>query len=296
MEWTYANYNLVNYGICAGICLLSLIMVAAVFYGSKKGKKFVHDRVVGVSEDDVGEEKKDDEKPKEKRTCPCCPKSHCEKVLGFLFCLIGSFALALAGVLIFQACILANTRVAPDEACPDDYPMDCFIINPDASGHNSISDHASFRCYPLNKTQFPSHLSNATAQCFGWVISQQTTQDVLDQLGVCTGLLGLFSTLLALTICIDICCVGVTLAILFLLACVAGIILVAFFKVSFSPLTFAVLSLGIAIGLFGIFFHSIKYNMKKKREKNTSELQPMNAEQPRSRGPVVKTTMTSTNW
>ena len=215
--------------------------------------------------------------------------------MGFLFCLIGSFALALAGVLISQTCILANTRVALNEACPE-YSMDCFIINPATTGHNSISDYASFRCHPLNKTQFPSHLSNATAQCFGWVITEQTTKNILDQLGVCTGLLGLFSTLLAITVCIENRCLGLSLAILFLLSCVAGIVLVAFFKISFFPLTYAVLSLGIAIGVFGILFHSIMCEMKKKRETDRSESQRMNAGQPQTRGPIFKTAKPSTDW
>ena len=309
MAWTYANYNLVNYGICAGICAVSLVVVLAIFFTSKKGKKFVHDRIVGVSEDDLEKEEEDgngegkstkkDEREKEKdnRTCSCCPKTKGEICLGILFCLIGSFALALAGVLIFQTCILANNRVLFDEVCPE-YPMDCFIISSDTNGHNAISDTVSFQCQPLNKTQFPSHLTNATAQCFGWVASLQTTKNVLDQLGVCTGLLGLFSTLLAIIICLGGTCVELTLSILFLLGCIVGIFLVAYLKVSFSPLTYSVLSLGVAIGSFGVIFFIIMCIRKNRRGKTfPDEAKPMNrAASTNVQRPVVKTVNPQTVW
>jgi hypothetical protein len=147
--------------------------------------------------------------------------------IGVFFCFLGALALSITAVLIFQGCILANTRVLPNDNCPS-YPMDCFVLN--QTSYLPISQNASFQCDPTNKTQFPSNIPDASALCFGWVIRQQTTKNILNRLGVCTGLIGLFTTMLAIVVYLGKSIKTLVLCTILILCCGVTCILLLFFK------------------------------------------------------------------
>jgi len=168
--------------------------------------------------------------------------------------------LSVTAVLIFQGCFLSNTRLLPNDNCPE-YPMDCFVFNETKS--QPISDNITFHCDPKNKTQFPIGVSDPTAWCFGWIIQLQTTKNVLDQLGVCTGLLGLFSTFLAIIVYLGRSIKTLILCFICIGSCIAATILLVFFKWSYTPLTYAVLALVIGLGIFGLVLFCILPKKKK---------------------------------
>ena len=241
MEWTYTWYTVASYCIPIGVILIIMTVVFVAFYSSRKGKEFVQEKIVGVDLTKADEDDEDVENgTKNNKTEqghdavkdngaengevtiePCLSEKKSIQILSFLLCLIGIGTLAITVVLLFQGCALANTRVVANDNCPE-YPVDCFILN--KTGNNPISDHVSFRCDPLNTTQFPSNMTDTTAQCFGWIILEQTTKNVLDQLGVCTGLISLFTTLLAALIYLGRCIKTIVLSLLAILCCVGALI------------------------------------------------------------------------
>ena len=174
---------------------------------NEQREKIFQEHIVGIpivetdteTEDMKSQESDEDRK---RRRCSCCPKSNREKFFGILLCLIGSSALTVVGVVIFQNCILVNQMVTNynDESCPE-YIMDCFIINLDITKQESMNITVSFQCKPWDPPPFPSNQTNITAHCFRWG-PPQSKKDVLYRLGISTGLLGLFSTLLAMNFCL----------------------------------------------------------------------------------------------
>jgi hypothetical protein len=300
MEWTYSLYTGVIYGISIGLCVFVFIGVCGTFFSSKKGREFVIDRVIGVDPNKVEDEddatdadkknqkdtdnnnqkdvekdnQKDGDKDTEKDAAENNVKEKLSKtdkksvlVITTLFCFLAALTLSITAVLIFEGCFLASTRLLPNDNCPD-YPMDCFVF-PNATAHDPISDSATFHCDPSNTTQFPSNMSDATAWCFGWIIRLQTTKDILDQLGVCTGLIGLFTTLLAVVIYLGRSKKTLVLCSIFILCCIVAVILLVFYKWSFAPLTYAVLFLGMSLGSFGLLLFCII--PKHEKQKNSGQ-------------------------
>jgi hypothetical protein len=85
-------------------------------------------------------------------------------------------ASCIAGV---QGCLLANITVYPNGPCPHYGVMDCY-------GKNDTY----FNCTP--GTQTDSTLFTDSATCFRWIARDTTVNDVMTQVGVCTGLLHAF--------------------------------------------------------------------------------------------------------
>ncbi|CAF0881923.1 unnamed protein product [Adineta steineri] len=278
MEWTYSVYMGVTYGISCTLFVVISTGVAFIYSCSKTGKEFINKRVIGVDPPDVEDDENDDVKKKRmkiKEDVPSENKSDDDhdtngnKLIGGLFCILAVMTLSIAAALIFEGCFLANARLLPDDNCPD-YPMDCFVFNQIADPQ-PITQSASFRCLPTNKTQFPSGASNGIAVCFGWIIKLQTTKNILDQFGICTGLIGLFTTLLAIIIYLGKSIKTIVLSCIFIVASIVTIILLAVFKWSFAPLTYAVLVLGMTLGIFGVCLYFI---LPKPIDKNTNQPTP----------------------
>ncbi|UJR29754.1 hypothetical protein I4U23_017302 [Adineta vaga] len=300
MGWTYPAYVGCNIGISVGLILIILLVVLIIFYNSELGQKFVNERIIGIDppelEDDEEIKKKMKEIFKDEKSFPwnilprrCkCTRSDW---IGFLFCLLGTMTLSITAILIFQGCVLANARVIPDSDCPE-YPMDCFIFN-ETGTSSPINETVSFYCLPSNKTQFPSNLQDATGWCYGWIIRLQSTKKILDQLGVCSGLIGLFTTILAIIIYLGRTIKNLVLCSLIILSCLVTIILLPVFKWSFAPISFAVLSLGIALGAFGIFLYLIL--PKPKEEKVNEQNVPSDKTQTINKSDIAKPISISTN-
>ena len=294
MAWTYSDYRAANYCISLGLCVVTGFVVLIIYCTSDRGKKFVYERIVDADPKDAHEDEQSvaNETELTKRAV---------KIISVFFCIFAIVALSLTAVLIFQRCVLANTRILPSDPCPDNYPMDCFVFN--GTSRSPLSENVTFRCDPLNTTQFPVGLVNASASCFGWIFAYQSTENVLNQLGVCTGLLGLFTAMLALIIFLARSILSIILCSVFIACCVVAFILLLYYQWSLAFLTYAVLILGMLLGVFGIVLYFILRQASKRvgienitavnppqatRSTPSSVASPLSSTQPQTQAPHSK--------
>lgn len=282
MEWTYVTYTVSSYGITIGLVLVAIIGVFATFFSSKKGQEFVIERVIGVNPTKAHDDYSDydtrqhnvnknsldtNEYRSESEPKPVQINQRSLFYIGIFCCLLGGLILSITAVLMFQGCFLTSARLLPDDDCPD-YPVDCFVFG--HSGLTPITNNVSFVCKRLQTAQFPSNnISDATAWCYGWVIRLQSTKSVLDQLGVSIALIGFFTTMLAVIVYLGRCKKTIGLSIIFISSCGGLIIVLLVFKWSFAPLTYAILALGMGLGVFGLVLF---YILPKPEKKNDNEL------------------------
>lgn len=279
-----------SFGIPFVVGVIILILIFGIFFCSKKGKEFVSDKILGIELEKAEEEEDADESKhmsghsnevnnktnrrigeNNEKTTPV-PVNFPGKIPRLLitvsFCLLAVVSLSITAVVVFQGCILANQRILPEDDCPEK-PMDCFVFN--GSSYIPMTETKTFRCDPKNDTQFPSGLSNATAMCYGWVYLYQSTKEVLDQLGVCSGLIGLFTSLLAIIIYLGKSIKTCIISTLFIVCSSVAISLLVVFKWSLSLLTHAVLALGLALGTFGwILYCGLPKKKKSSKENKTN--------------------------
>jgi putative effector of murein hydrolase LrgA (UPF0299 family) len=117
-------------------------------------------------------------------------KSTHQSVQVFFLWFIGTTTLTLALMVLYEGCILASAGVYYGDDCPSD-PMTCFA----STENTSSSEVGIFECVPGNKTIFPGNTNNAW--CYGWVVKRQTVSSVINQIGICGGILGVIGMLFA---------------------------------------------------------------------------------------------------
>jgi len=268
MEWTYVTYTIANYGISIGLVLIAIIGVFATFFSSKKGEEFVIERVIGVNptkahsydqpnatQDNVKKDSLDANGNPSQSTQQSVPVNQKSIFyIGIICCLLGGLTLSITAVLMFQGCFLTSARLAPGDDCPD-YPVDCFIFG--SSALFPITDNVSFYCESSEKAEFSTNASDATAWCFGWIIGKQTTESLLDKLGVAIALIGFFTTMLAVIVYLGKCKKTIGISIMFIASCGGCMIILLVYKWSFAPLTYAILALGVGLGIFGFILFCI---------------------------------------
>ncbi|CAF1035773.1 unnamed protein product [Adineta steineri] len=108
-------------------------------------------------------------------------------------------------------------------------------------------------------------MNDATAQCYGWIINKQSTKSVLNQLGECTGIFGLFTTLVAILTYLGKSKLTIAISVTLFAICGAGFVLSIIFKLAYSLLNYAVLGLGILLGAYGMRLHGSLGELEKKR-------------------------------
>ncbi|CAF1102073.1 unnamed protein product [Adineta steineri] len=261
MEWTYLTYTIADYGISIGLILGCLIGVFVTFFSSKTGREFVTERVIGVNPTKAHDDY--DQFDLEQYNAEIYTKSH-QKFsnikqksifyIGIFCCLLGGMTLSITAVLMFQGCFLGNDRILPGDDCPE-FKSDCFQFG--ESALVPLTNNVSFVCRPSDKAEFTTNISDATAWCYGWIIAEQTTKSVLDQLGVAIALIGFFTTLLAAFIYLGRCKKTIGLSIVFIVTCSVAIIVLLVLKWTFAPLTYAILALGVLLGIFGLVLYAI---------------------------------------
>ncbi|CAF0773693.1 unnamed protein product [Adineta steineri] len=261
MEWTYSAYAGVNAAIAIILVIITSIVVTLSYCCSDKGQELINEIVIGVKPPKVEDDQDEDASSKKKRRYLW--KKFKNSII-ITFCLVAIAILTTAGGLIFEGCLLANARLLPNDNCPD-YPMDCFVFNQKADTE-PITQDPTFRCAPSNTAQFPSGNSDGVAVCFGWIIKLQSTKNILDQFGICTGVIGLFTTLLAIIIFLGESIITFVLGFLLLATSITFLCLVPSLSWSVAPITYAIIALGIIAGVFGIQLYLIL--PKPKDEKN----------------------------
>jgi hypothetical protein len=89
-------------------------------------------------------------------------------------------------VVFFDGLILIVVSVDPNGRCPDEGPYDCYDHSPDRTYYN---------CSSSDQNVDPS-LGRVT--CYRWFKQDITTHDVLDQIGLCGGLMAAFGVFVIL--------------------------------------------------------------------------------------------------
>ncbi|CAF1254984.1 unnamed protein product, partial [Didymodactylos carnosus] len=105
-----------------------------------------------------------------------------KRIYLFVVSILTTSSLSAVSIIFIQGCIFAGERVYPSGACPTSGVLDCFndVIN------------VRFQCVPNSIVDF--NISQGQfAWCYGWIALNQTTDSVLNQLGICGGLLGVIS-------------------------------------------------------------------------------------------------------
>ena len=283
MEWTYPAYTAANYGISLALVLAAIIGVFVTFFTSKKGQEFILERVLGINpikahndyNDQDARQQNGDNQSLDVSTQPQPVNVDQRAILyiGICCCLLGGMTLAITAVLIFQGCFLMSARVMPDDDCPE-HKTDCFIFPP--NGLAPVSDSVSFVCERFQTAQFPTNISGATATCFAWILRTQSTKTVLDQLGVAIALIGFFTTMVAVIVYLGRCKKAIVLSIIFISSSSGIIIVLLAFKWSFAPLTYAILSLGVGLGIFGLILSYILPKTQKQQSNRSTPTAHMN--------------------
>ncbi|UJR19513.1 hypothetical protein I4U23_022643 [Adineta vaga] len=272
MEWTYISYTIANYGITFGLVLMTIIGVFATYFSSKKGQEFVIERVIGINPAKAHDTYNDQDMKNlsletnkhefQSNQILFHIKQRSIFYIGIFCCLLGGMTLSITAVLMFQGCFLTDVRLIPGDNCPE-YPMDCFVF----AGNNfvPITHNATFLCQHMERAQFPNNISDVTAWCYAWIIRFQSTKSILDQLGIAIALVGFFTTMLAVIVYLGKSKKTVVLSILYISSCSGLIIILLIFKWSFAPLTYAILSLGITLGIFGLVLFCLLSKAEKKK-------------------------------
>ena len=265
MAITFSDYLLSILLIPLGMCVFIFLGMYLLTTRTEKGKEFVQERIIGIdtakaSNIRVQETNAGDDSKGKRELTPV--EQRAVKRIDYCLWILSASGLSIVSILLFQSCVLKNVRVYPNDECPE-YSMDCFILR--GNSFHPFSNDASFRCHPHNMTAFPSHMTHATAQCYGWIISKQTAQNILDQLGACSGLLGFFTTLVAVVTYLGKVTATRILSGIFILIGLAAIPLVTVFKVNYSLLSYAVFALSILLGLYGLMLYHVLDKLDKEK-------------------------------
>jgi hypothetical protein len=93
----------------------------------------------------------------------------------------------LVSILVFlEGCVFSTRHVYSNKLCPERTP-NCYLFKARFTSFRPIFE---FVCEPDQPT-IPSNMSASYAVCYGFVLPDQSTIDILNQLGVCTGILSL---------------------------------------------------------------------------------------------------------
>ncbi|CAF1075092.1 unnamed protein product [Rotaria sordida] len=200
-------------------------------------------------------------------------KSHAPGANQHFLTFIGAVTLSMALMALFEGCILASAGLYPGDECPSD-PMTCFVFD----NSSSIPTASSFNCTPNVIPTMP--INGTNAWCYGWVIKRNTVSRVINQIGVCGGILAVIGTLFAFMFQAH---TGVAFAILLLsiLTFITMIVLAPAIKVSFSVLAYIVCINCFITGLAGCLFNIDE-------EPNESEKESQNPTNDRANGSSAK--------
>jgi hypothetical protein len=267
MQWTYLTYTLADYGITFCISLVDIVGVFATFFKFKKGQEFIIERVIGVNpskaHDDYDEQLQQEqhasqtEVDKGVANREPTPSSIQIKQKSFRYTSIYSV-------------------VYLEERSFRLLPYSCFVFG--ESAFAPVCNTIGFICRRSIRVLFAiANISDPTAWCYGWIIRLQTTKSVLDQLGVAFALIGFCTTMMAINVYLGKCKKTIGLSIILILCSSGMIIILLIFKWSFSPLIYAILALGVGLGIFGLALYGILPKRLKTKGQSKQAIRNMNA-------------------
>ena len=246
-------YSYVGIHVACGLVFLtvSILLLVLCYYRVSSVYIFFNERIFGITLTPNS----DTEKTKTDRFLvaiankPVKGRCGCGNNCCLIF--VGGFTLAMALMVLFEGCVLASASIKNGDQCPDD-PVTCFVFD-NTSHSGPVSD---FECVPGN-TSIVS--SNATGVwCYGWIVRRNTVSRVINQIGICGGIIGVFGTLFAFMYQAH-AAVAIIILILAILMVIVMVILSTLQIVSFSILAYVVCANCIIIGLTGSLFNIIAH-------------------------------------
>jgi hypothetical protein len=97
---------------------------------------------------------------------------------------------AIVHILFINGCVISIEYLTPGQKCPDK-PKDCFIFE----SRTSITPNQSFVCDP-GEVAIPVNSSVFCAVCYRYILGDQKAVDILNQLGICSGVISLSANIL----------------------------------------------------------------------------------------------------
>ncbi len=108
--------------------------------------------------------------------------------LPFLFAL--GMCLLVAILVFIEGCIFSTRHVYSNKLCSERIP-NCYLFK---SKFTSFRPLYEFVCEP-DEPVIPQNMSASYAVCYGFVLPEQSSIDILNQLGVCAGILSIVEAL-----------------------------------------------------------------------------------------------------
>ncbi|CAF1193251.1 unnamed protein product [Didymodactylos carnosus] len=105
----------------------------------------------------------------------------------YMLFIITTTAISAVLIVFFDGCLLAAVSIYPNTTCPYFGTMDCFVYQSDDN-----SPSVKFECSSGNLANF----SDSSAWCYRWIALDQTTTSIVNQIGICTGLLTAYGAFL----------------------------------------------------------------------------------------------------
>jgi hypothetical protein len=155
----------------------------------------------------------------------------------------------LVAILVFiEGCIFSTRHVYSTKVCSIRTP-NCYLFTTDLSAFKPLYN---FVCEP-DEPVIPSNMSASYAVCYGFVLPDQSSIDILNQLGVCTGILSLVESLYPLAYKFGREKYGRICLIILLVILVVSEIIVLSIQWNISFITIILVTLAEVL-LFNIFF------------------------------------------
>jgi hypothetical protein len=100
-------------------------------------------------------------------------------------------ACILVTILVFiEGCIFSTRHVYSTKPCSERTP-NCYLFRSSLTSYKPLYE---FICTP-NEPVIPSNMSSSFAVCYGFVLPDQSSIDILNQLGVCAGILSMVESI-----------------------------------------------------------------------------------------------------
>ena len=116
---------------------------------------------------------------KDSRLVRFCLAAH----IGTLFSLIT--------MIFFVGCVVSAEYYYSGDSCPN-RAKDCFAFSKSITQYSPVDQ---FVCNPGESIKTPNSTSYRFVACYGYILSEQTTLDIVNQLGICSGILAILCVL-----------------------------------------------------------------------------------------------------
>lgn len=149
-------------------------------------------------------------------------------LLGFIYSIIT--------MVFVDQCVFATYVLGVGQLCFPDKP-NCYVFNL----RWTLSTNLSFVCIP-NEPVIPTNSSGVLALCWGYILPNQTTVSILNQLGISTSLIGLFALVFWIFSHIAKSRLGVILLSILNLIVLIGLILLSFSEAPYGVITILIIT------------------------------------------------------